>query len=849
VLIAVVAATAPAWALPAPQAAAATGPVTIADVRVEGNRRITDAGFFRLTTLRTGQNYSADEVRRQYRIIWASNLFDDLWVESLDAAGGKVIVFHLVERPVVISVDYGKSAVMSVSAIEDRLRERDLEVALNQPLDRDRIREVEEEIKRMHEEKGFLGTVVDTNVTGGGMQAQAVRFKISAGAKTLIKKINFDGNEIYKDKQLKDLMTNTMETGIKGMFSKKDNYHPLRFTSDLESVRRAYLAKGRLDVNIKAPVVEILDDGKEPKAPPPPPAPKKPKKNESEEQRQKRIAKDAENLAKYEKKMAKRKLPKRKAIITVEIDEGPEYKVGDISVAGSTVFTESVLKSLIPLQPAAVFNADALQSGLDAIESLYGQRGYFYAATNRGIERREGDDHIADVVVNVNEGDQYTLGKVEFVGNTSTRDRVLRRELPLSEGDTFDSRLWQIGLTRVNQLGYWALTEEPEIKPSSTPKQLDATITGAEQGRNEIQVGGGFSGVEGAFFQGSYATRNFMGRGSILQSSLQVGGTSQLINISYTEPYFLGTNNTVGGSIFLRKTEFTTFTRNAKGFTLLFGRRLGNFTSWNTTYRFEKFDEAGGNIFFFDVSQLPPGFEDLDLGGLFNRQFGTAVAAFETTTNSSIIPRFTFNTVNNPFRPNKGQRLTTSVEFTGGVLGGDNNFIKPIISYTWYHPLFKKTHLAFNAEGGLIVSFDDELIPRSERFFLGGDTRGPRVFETRSLAPLGPIAGIEPITDNEGNVIGIPFSEVGGDKFLLFQLEYIWKVSEPLDLALFLDAGQSYGEVPGFSLSALRASYGIEVRFHLPVFQAPLRLIWGRVLDEQPGDRLNSFQFSIGFPF
>jgi outer membrane protein insertion porin family len=851
VLIAVGFATAPARALPAPQDAAAVAPGTqvITDVRVEGNRRITDAGFFRLTTLRTGQNYDDEEIRRQYRIIWSSNLFDDLWVEALDTAGGKVVVFHLVERPVVISVDYGKSAVMSVSAIEDRLRERDLEVALNQPLDRDRIREVEEEIKRAHEEKGFLGTQVDTDVTGGGLQAQAVRFKIKAGAKTLIKKINFDGNEIYKDGQLKDLMANTMETGIKGMFSKKDNYHPQRFSADLESVRRAYLAKGRLDVNIKAPVVEILDDGKEPKAPPPPPSPKKPKKNETEEQKQKRLARDAEDLAKYEKKMAKRKLPKRKAIITVEIEEGPEYKVGKVTVEGSTVFTESVLMSLIPLQPGAVFNADALQGGMDAIESLYGQRGYFYAATNRGIERQGGEDHIADVAVTVNEGDQYTLGKIEFVGNTSTRDRVLRRELPLSEGDIFDTRLWQIGLTRVNQLGYWALTEEPEIKPSEKPKQLDARITGAEQGRNEIQVGGGFSGVEGAFFQGSYATRNFLGRGSILQSSLQVGGTSQLINISYTEPYFMGTNNTVGGSIFVRRLQFTTFTRNAKGFTLMFGRRLGNFTSWNTTYRFEKFNEAGGNIFFFDVSQLPPGYEDLDLAGLFNRQFGTAVAAFETTTNSSIVPRFTFNTVNNPFRPNKGQRLDLNLEFTGGPLGGDNNFIKPIVSYTAYRPIWKKTHLAFNAEGGAIISFDDALIPRSERFFLGGDTRGPRVFETRSLAPLGPIAGVEPITDNEGNVIGIPFSEVGGDKFLLFQLEYIWQVSKPLDLALFIDSGQSYGEVPGFSLSDLRTSYGIEVRFHLPVFQAPLRLIWGRVLDEQPGDRLNSFQFSIGFPF
>ncbi len=452
----------------------------------------------------------------------------------------------------------------------------------------------------------------------------------------------------------------------------------------------------------------------------------------------------------------------------------------------------------------------------------------------------------------VNEGDQYTLNRVEFVGNPSTRDRVLRRELPISEGEVFNTRLWQIGLTRINQLGYWALTQEPEITPAPRSEgegKLNARITGTEQGRNEIQVGGGYSGVEGAFFQGSYATRNFLGRGAILQSSLQVGGRSQLVNLSYTEPYFLGTRNTVGGSIFVRELEFSDFTRDARGFTLLFGQRLGNFTSWATTYRLEKFDEAGGNIFFFDISQVPPGWEDIDISGLFNRQFGTAIAALERTTNSSIIPRFTFNTVNNPFRPTKGLRLRASVEFTGGFLGGDNEFIKPLADITWYRPLWKKTHFAFHGEGGLIESMNDSLIPRSERFFLGGDIRGPRVFETRSLAPVGPVAGIEPVVDSEGNVIGIPFSDVGGDRFLLFQFEYITRITDPFDLVLFFDAGQSYGEVPGFDISDLRYSVGLEARFHLPVFQAPLRLIWGKVLDEQPGDRLNSFQFSIGFPF
>jgi outer membrane protein insertion porin family len=194
-------------------------------------------------------------------------------------------------------------------------------------------------------------------------------------------------------------------------------------------------------------------------------------------------------------------------------------------------------------------------------------------------------------------------------------------------------------------------------------------------------------------------------------------------------------------------------------------------------------------------------------------------------------------------------RATASIELTGSFLGGDNDFIKPIVSFVYYRPVWKKSHLAFNAEAGILEPLNDSLIPRSERFFLGGDTSGPRVFQTRSLAPLGPIAGVDPLIDTEGNIIGIPFSDVGGDKFLLLQSEYVMRVADQLDLALFLDGGQSYGEVTGFDFGDLRFSYGVEVRFHLPIFQAPMRLIWGQVLDERDGDDINSFQFSIGFPF
>ncbi len=830
-------------------ASASAGAPRIIDVRVEGNRRVSDAGFFRLTTLRTGQDFDPEAIRRQFRVVWESGLFDDLWVEALDAPTGKVVVFHVTERPVVIAVNYDKTPVVSLTAMEDRLKERNLPISLNQPVNLERVREVEEEIKRLHEEKGFLGTEVRAEVTSSRENTETVTFRIKPGAKTLIQKIEFTGNSIFSDRNLKGLMTNTIETGFKGLFSKKDLYHPIRFSQDLESVRTAYLARGRLDVTLKAPIVEfaqkeVVEKPAKPRKEPPPPPP-----GETDKQRRKREAREAKRRAQEEKKAAKRLPPKRKATIVVPVVEGPEYAVGDLTLTGSTVFPQDVLRALIPLRKGETFNSDALRKGLDSIESLYGQRGYFYAATNREIQRRTGGENIADVTVTVTEGDQYSLHRVEFAGNPSTRDRVLRRELPLAEGEVFNSRLWQIGLTRINQLGYWALSKEPEITPVEGEARLQAKVEGAEQGRNEIQVGGGFSGVEGAFFQGSYSTRNFLGRGEILQSSVQVGGRSQLINLSFTEPYFLGTRNTVGGSIFSRELDFRDFSRKSQGFSLLFGQRLGNFSSYAVTYRNERFDEFGGAAFFFDANNLPAGWENLDPTALFAGEFGTPIPQGVRTTNSTLVPVYTYNTVNNPFRPSRGFRLRAVLELTGSFLGGDNEFLKPSLDVTWYRPAFRRSYAAFHVEGGIVRGLNSRLIPRSERYFLGGDIRGPRVFETRSLAPIGPVASIPPLADSEGNIVGIPFAVVGGESYFLVQTEFVVRLTDPFDVAFFLDAGNAFDEVTGFDLGELRYSAGLEARFYLPIFQAPLRLIWGKVLDEEDGDRLNSFQFSIGFPF
>jgi outer membrane protein assembly factor BamA len=238
---------------------------------------------------------------------------------------------------------------------------------------------------------------------------------------------------------------------------------------------------------------------------------------------------------------------------------------------------------------------------------------------------------------------------------------------------------------------------------------------------------------------------------------------------------------------------------------------------------------------------------------------------------SSVTPVYTFSTINSPYRPTRGVSLTTSVQVAGGPFGGNVSFWKPLANYTRYQKAFGRSHLAVHMEAGFVKQFQAvegiaasniEGVPRFQRFWLGGDTLGPRVFETRTITPrryvrvvdgvivdvLGDITGLPPDDFIQSNGVPVPI-EVGGDRMYLFQSEWVQPLNDQADLALFFDFGDALFEDTRLDLSTVRASAGVELRFNLPIFPVPLRLIYGVPLRELKGDRTSSFTFSIGRAF
>jgi len=838
-------------------------PGEVEEIEILGLQRMTREAFLHAFDIRPGDPYDEALVRTRFRALWDGSWFEDIRIEREDAPGGGVaLIVHVKERPMVASLTYEELSSVTRTEIEDRLRERGVTLRAGSPVDQGKIVDAEGVIRDLMAEKGFLDAIVEAKVDRVTETSRAIHFDITPGGKTRIKKIEFTGNTIFKNKKLKGELQLTEERRWFWPWSGKNLYHPQKWDQDVTAVRKLYQDNGYLDIEIRPPVVEVRSDRKADKR-----TAKREKQAErarvaaleadvpinasmTKKQRKKLLKRKRQADKKARKKSEKAKKVKRWVQLTVPVTEGVQYTMGKVDVLGSEKFEAEVLRRSIRVPEGAIFRNNLVDRAVDDITRLYEDSGHLYASVVRRIERHE-DEPIADVEIEIDEDKPYYIARIEFRGNTATHDKVLRREVALLEGQRFSRTLLDISKIKINQLGYYAIEEEPVIEPIEDEARVNIKFDGVEQGRNEIQVGGGFSGLDGAFFNGVYSTRNFLGRGQTVSAAVQVGGRSNRYQLTFQEPWFLGRPYLVGGSLFRRDADFgTTFSTTSQGIGVIFGRRLGRASRLNVGYNWE------------DLSSRQP---ILDSSG--------QTTVFEASNRiSSLTPFYVFNTVNNPYRPSRGTQVNLSFQIAGGPLGGNTNFLKPVFRFTHYRRAWARNILALHAQGGVIAEWrggsgitpsNIKGVPRAQRFWLGGDTQGPRIFETRSITPrrYWIVDANNNIVDAVADPTGQPLSnffssggiplliESGGDRFYLLQSELIFPMGEQAEVALFFDIGDALFEDQSFTFETSRMSAGFEVRFHLPVFPVPLRLIYGFPVRKLESDRTSSFTFAIGRSF
>lgn len=842
---------------------------TVESVEVQGLVRMTNEAFAHAFGIRAGDPYDPARVRTQFKHLWSLGLFDDITVDAEDGPqGGKVVIVKVKERPSLASVTYQDNKVLTRTTIEEGLKDKKVVLDVGKPLNLKAVADAENEIRMMLGQKGYLDAVVGHTIEYPTQSSAAVEFKIKPGGKTKIKKITFVGNKVHKSSELLHQLQLTEPYHWYKFWTQKNLYHPAKWDQDSGHIRDLYLNGGYLDVDLRPPIVELKEtekkSAKEPKKPKkaktveePPPAKNPETMTAKERLKAEKARKKAEKAAEKAEPA-----PKRWAYLTVPIVEGPKYTLGAATVTGNTVFSEKELLSDVFIKPGWVVNNALLDLGVKRIQRRYEDKGYAYATVRREIDRRP--ENTADVRFIVNEDKPYYVGRIEFNGNTATQDKVLRREFRLNETDLFSRSVLDLSVGKVNQLGYFEVRpENVAIQPVEGTNKVEINVSGEERGRNEIQVGGGYSGTDGAFFTGLYSTRNFLGRGQIVSLSLQLGGRRNLYQIAFQEPWFLNRPYTLGFSLFRGDQDYGAAQRSqSRGFGVTIGRQIGYFQSVQLRYDFQKVKSNG--------LQPQTGFATLP---------GTSTpltAVVATNTISKITPSWFRNSINNPYRPSAGWSLLTDLEIAGGPLGGDTYYIKPRLIGTKYFRAWKKTFFAFHGEIGQIKTWaggseasaaNVNGVPRFSRFWLGGESYGPRVFQTRDVSPLryiriGPTGEvIEAVSDPSGrptrdfdlNGDGLvdrnDLVALGGDRYWLTMFEYTIPFQSPVEVAFFTDVGNALYEDTPWGFTDYRASAGVEIRFFLPVFPVPLRLIYGWPLRKLPEDRTSAFSFSIGRSF
>ncbi len=804
------AATQPAAVPAAPAALVPAVPVErIVGIRVVGYQTVSPDTIAHYLGVKVGDAYDPERIRANFQALWDVGLLENVSVEAEREPGGVTLVITIEERPTISSIDFTGNKKVATSEIKDKLKEDKVEIRQGAPLSLRDIAKTRSAIADFYVEKGFRSATVDYRIEDISKTEKKVVFVIDEGEKVKIASIDFEGNTVISDRRLRMAMKKTKVNTWWRVLSDKTTYSQANYDEDVESVKALYQSKGYKDVVVKDPKIDIFV--KNPNA--------KPKKI------------------------------KRRARITIPIVEGERFYTADIRIVRvtqsgqpaeppePTLFpSDQLLKEFYELKPGSVLNRERLVEALQRIEARYKSRGFIYWFADPTYH--EVGDHRVDVEVKIYEGDKFYLGRLEVQGNTTTRDKVIRREFALDEGDVMNMEAIKKSLQKLQQLGYFKISEEPEFSVRPAEKKVDIVIKGSEASKNEIQFGAGYSALDGFFGQFSFQTRNFLGRGEVIGASALVGRISNYYDVSYTVPWFMDRNQTVGVSLFRRNVQYLNIDEKRQGGTTFYGRGISLFDAWSVLYAYE---DVKAN---FPVrgAQVPPG------------QPAPPEKFTEVTgVTSSLTPGYRYDSRNDPFDPNRGYRLYLTTQFAGSFLGGNQSFVKPLLGGSIYIPLRfpRRTYLGLNLEGGYVATISDEGVPIFERFQIGGES-SIRGFRTGSILPLKDNDQV--FTDEVGRILG-------GDKYFVLNVEYVFVSVGPAKLLAFVDVGNAYHESQQLDVTRVRTAVGAELRIFLPIFQAPLRFIYSVNLDpKQPIDqfgfpinslkeRKSGFDFSIGRTF
>lgn len=725
------------------------GTFVVGEVVIDGNRRVEQSSIRAVLAIRPGDAVSEAEVDRDLAAIYKLGRFSDVTAEVQERNGAKILVYHVSERPLVREVKF----IGNEEFKEEKLKTL---VSLKPPhiFDPKLVSQSIAAIKAEYVKEGYYAAKIESKMDTDAEQEATLSFDIAEGDKVLIDEIRFVGNNALSDRQLKKAME-TKERWFLSWITGRGAYDEEILKIDMERITDQYFNQGYVQAKVKYPEISLVDEG-------------------------------------------------RYMVLTIEIEEGDQFHVGSIDASGDLIKPKDEILALTKLKTGDVFSRQALRTDVTTINDLYADAGYAYVNV-APLSSIDADARTVALKYDIEQGIQVTIDQIRIGGNTKTRDKVIRREMKLAEGDLFSATKIKESRRRVNNLGFF---EEVNIATSKSADEahMNLDVDVKERPTGTFSLGFGYSSVDSFIAQGSITQNNFLGKGLKLNLSGSLGGTSSTYQIGLTDPYFLDKNLTLGFDLYKTEREWSDWSRRATGGDIKLGFPVyDDDTRMSFIYRYEQKE-------IFDVESTA--------SSLIKDQEGSS-------TLSSVTGSVTRDTTDYRLDPSRGYVSELSGELAG--LGGTEHFAKGIADHRHFFPLFWSTVFSLHGQMGYARGWNNEEVPLDERFWLGG-IRTLRGFDSRKVGPQA----------ENGDYIG-------GVKEAYFNAEYIFPLIKDIGMkgVLFYDTGNAWGSEQWFN--DMRQSVGGGIRWYSPM--GPLRLEWGYNLDPKETEKQSRFEFAIGNVF
>ena len=729
---------------------------TIEEIRVVGTQRIDPSTVNSYMQLKPGDRYNAEKVDESLKNLFNTGLFADVTLRR----EGRSLVVQVVENPIINRIAFEGNR-----KIDDETLQTEVSLRPRVVYTRTKVQSDVRRLLDVYRRTGRFAATVDPKVIQLSENRVDLVFEIDEGGATGIRAINFIGNAEFSDGDLRDVIQTT-ESNFYNFLSSNDTYDPDRLSFDRELLRRFYLSEGHADFRVVSAIAELTEDRED-------------------------------------------------FLVTFTVDEGPLYTFGKLDVSSQLRGVENEdLVSQITSDTGDIYNATEVENTVQAITDTLGERGFAFVDVRPRVNR-DRDDLTIDVTYEIREGPRVFVERIDIGGNVRTLDTVIRREFTLDEGDAFNTAKLRRTRQRLQDLGFFARVDVNN-NPGSAPDRTVISVDVQEQSTGELSIGAGFSSTAGALSDLTIRERNLLGRGQDLRFSTTLATKQQQVDLSFTEPYFLGRELAAGVDAFYRTTDFgdrSSFQEDEAGFGLRAGYQISPKLRHTARYTFSR-DEIG------EVAA--------DASPAIKAQEGT----FST---SAIGNEFFYDARNSRFSPTDGYFLSYDIDVAG--FGGTERFVRNEVGAGVFESLFGTSFIgSLEGSAGIMNELDDD-IRISERFFLGGNKF--RGFKTGGVGPR------DISTDDS----------LGGTKFYRASAEVEFPLGLPEEFnikgSVFTDVGSVWGNDDSFPNieddASLRATMGVGFGWASPA--GPIRINLTRAVLKEEYDKTEFFSFSFGTRF